>query len=103
MEVIDVRTIAPLDEETIGRSARKTGRVVLVTEAVRDYGPANEWGMVVMEHAFEYLQAPVMRVTGRNFAHPVCQQHRERRLAGYPGGRPGDPRRGGMVMEAWQI
>jgi pyruvate/2-oxoglutarate/acetoin dehydrogenase E1 component len=65
VEVVDVRTIAPLDEETIGVSARKTGRVVLVTEACRDYGPANEWGMVVMEYAFEYLKAPVTRVTGR--------------------------------------
>jgi len=65
VEVVDVRTIAPLDEESIGASARKTGRVVLVTEACRDYGPANEWGMVVMERAFEYLKAPVTRVTGR--------------------------------------
>lgn len=66
VEVIDVRTIAPLDEKIIGRSARKTGRVVLVSEACRDYGPANEWGMVVMEQAFEFLQAPVKRVTGRH-------------------------------------
>ena len=72
VEVIDVRTIAPLDEETIGSSARKTGRVVLVTEACRDYGPANEWGMVVMERAFEYLKAPVMRVTGRHSPIPFA-------------------------------
>ena len=72
VEVIDVRTIAPLDEETIGRSAIKTGRVVLVTEAVRDYGPANEWGMVVVERAFEYLQAPVKRLTGRTSPIPFA-------------------------------
>lgn len=65
VEVVDVRTISPLDADTIGASARKTGRVVLVAEAVRDYGPTGEWGMVVMEQAFEYLKAPVKRVTGR--------------------------------------
>lgn len=72
VEVIDVCTIAPLDEETIGQSACKTGRVVLVSEACRDYGPANEWGMVVMERAFEYLQAPVVRVTGRHTPIPFA-------------------------------
>jgi len=72
VEVIDVRTIAPLDEEAIGKSARKTGRVVLVTEACRDYGPASEWGMVVMEHAFEYLKAPVTRLAGRHSPIPFA-------------------------------
>jgi len=65
VEVVDVCTISPLDEETIGASAAKTGRVVLVAEACRSYGPTGEWGMVVMERAFDYLQAPVVRVTGR--------------------------------------
>jgi len=72
VEVIDVRTIAPLDEKTIGSSVRKTGRVVLVTEACRDYGPANEWGMVVIEQAFEYLKAPVRRLTGRHSPIPFA-------------------------------
>jgi pyruvate/2-oxoglutarate/acetoin dehydrogenase E1 component len=49
----------------IGESARKTGRVVLVAEACRSYGPTGEWGMVAMEQAFDYLQAPIVRVTGR--------------------------------------
>ncbi len=66
VEVIDVRTISPLDEETIGRSARKTGRVVVAAEAVRSYGPTGEWAMAVMEQAFDYLHAPIVRVTGRN-------------------------------------
>jgi pyruvate/2-oxoglutarate/acetoin dehydrogenase E1 component len=65
VEVVDVRTVSPLDEETIGRSARKTGRVVVAAEACRSYGPTGEWGMVVMEQAFEYLKAPILRVTGR--------------------------------------
>lgn len=65
VEVVDVRTISPLDEDTIGRSARKTGRVVLVAEPCRSYGPTGEWAMVVIERAFDYLQAPIIRVTGR--------------------------------------
>jgi len=72
VEVVDVRTVSPLDEETIGRSARKTGRVVLVAEACRSYGPTGEWGMVVMEQAFDYLQAPVVRVTGRHSPIPFA-------------------------------
>jgi len=65
VEVVDVRTVSPLDEDTIGRSVRKTGRAVLVAEACRSYGPTGEWGMVVMEQAFDYLNAPIIRVTGR--------------------------------------
>jgi pyruvate/2-oxoglutarate/acetoin dehydrogenase E1 component len=72
VEVVDVRTISPLDEETIGASARKTGRVVLVAEACRSYGPTGEWGMVVVEQAFDYLEAPIVRVTGRTTPIPFA-------------------------------
>ncbi len=72
VEVVDVRTISPLDEDTIGASVRKTGRAVLVAEACRSYGPTGEWGMVVMERAFDYLQAPIVRVTGRNTPIPFA-------------------------------
>lgn len=72
VEVIDVRTISPLDEQTIGASARKTGRVVVAAEACRSYGPANEWGMVVMEQAFDFLRAPVIRVAGRDTPIPFA-------------------------------
>src|SRR5207244_8229565 len=72
VEVVDWRTISRLDEATIGRSVRKTGRAVLVAEACRSYGPSGEWGMVVMEQAFDYLQAPIMRVTGRQSPVPFA-------------------------------
>jgi pyruvate/2-oxoglutarate/acetoin dehydrogenase E1 component len=72
VEVIDVRTISPLDEDTIGESVRKTGRAVVVAEACRSYGPTGEWGMVVLEQAFDYLQAPIVRVTGRNSPVPFA-------------------------------
>ncbi len=72
VEVVDVRTISPLDEDTIGRSARKTGRIVLVAEPCRSYGPTGEWAMIVVEQAFDYLQAPIMRVTGRSSPIPFA-------------------------------
>jgi pyruvate/2-oxoglutarate/acetoin dehydrogenase E1 component len=72
VEVVDVRTVSPLDEETIGESVRKTGRAVVVAEACRSYGPTGEWGMVVMERAFEYLKAPVVRVAGRHSSVPFA-------------------------------
>lgn len=72
VEVVDVRTISPLDEDTIGASVRKTGRAVLVAEACRSYGPTGEWGMVVMEQAFDYLQAPIVRVAGRDTPIPFA-------------------------------
>lgn len=72
VEVVDVRTISPLDEETIGASAAKTGRVVLVAEPCRSYGPAGEWAMVVIERAFDYLQSPIVRVTGRHSPIPFA-------------------------------
>jgi pyruvate/2-oxoglutarate/acetoin dehydrogenase E1 component len=72
VEVVDVRTISPLDEETIGESVRKTGRAVVVAEACRSYGPTGEWGMVVVEQAFDYLEAPVVRVAGRDSPIPFA-------------------------------
>ncbi|MFB0545529.1 MAG: alpha-ketoacid dehydrogenase subunit beta [Anaerolineae bacterium] len=72
VEVVDVRTISPLDEETIGQSVRKTGRAVLVAEACRSYGPTGEWGMVVIEQAFDYLKVPIVRVAARNSPIPFA-------------------------------
>ena len=72
VEVVDVRTMSPLDHETIGASARKTGRVVVVAEACEQYGPANEWAMVAIEQAWDQLRAPVVRVAGRNSPIPFA-------------------------------
>lgn len=72
VEVVDVRTISPLDERTIGASVRKTGRAVVVAEACRSYGPTSEWAMVAMEHAFDYLEAPIVRVAGRDTPIPFA-------------------------------
>ena len=72
VEVVDVRTVAPLDADTIGASARKTGRVVAVGGAGGQYGPANEWAIVAVEQAWDQLVAPVVRVTGRNSPIPFA-------------------------------
>jgi pyruvate/2-oxoglutarate/acetoin dehydrogenase E1 component len=72
VEVVDVRTISPLDEETIGQSVRKTGRAVLVAEACRSYGPTGEWAMIAIEKAFDVMKAPPVRVTGRTSPVPFA-------------------------------
>lgn len=72
LEVADVQSMSPLDEETIGRSACKTGRVILLSEACRSYGPTGEWAAVVVEKAFDYLKAPIIRLVGRNSPIPFA-------------------------------
>lgn len=63
-EVIDLETLSPLDGETLADSVRKTGRVLIVTEAPPSYGPAGEIAMQVIEGAFFSLTAPIRRVSG---------------------------------------
>ena len=64
IELIDLRTLYPLDIETITESAKKTGRVVLVHEAPKTAGLGAEIATLIMEHCFLHLEAPVQRVTG---------------------------------------
>jgi len=61
-EVIDLRTVQPLDIDTVVESARKTNRIVVVHEAVRFGGLGAEIAAQVQEHAFDHLDAPVARV-----------------------------------------
>lgn len=62
VEVIDLRSIQPWDRECVLASVRRTGRLVVAHEAVRDFGVGAEIAAFVGEHAFASLQAPVMRV-----------------------------------------
>ena len=64
IELIDLRTIDPLDTETIVNSVRKTGRAVVVHEAPRNCGLGGEIATRIMEQAFLHLEAPIQRVTG---------------------------------------
>ena len=71
VEVIDLRTIAPMDEEAIAESVNKTGRAVVVHEAAKTGGVAAEVVAVINEHSLYSLLAPVERVTGPDTAFPV--------------------------------
>jgi pyruvate dehydrogenase E1 component beta subunit len=64
IELIDLRTISPLDTNTIVNSVRKTGRAIIVHEAPKTCGLGAEIAARVMEHCFLYLEAPIQRVTG---------------------------------------
>ncbi len=64
VEVIDLRTLVPLDVEAVISSVKKTGRVVILHEAPRTCGFGSELAALINDKAFEYLQAPIERVTG---------------------------------------
>jgi pyruvate dehydrogenase E1 component beta subunit len=71
-EVIDLRTIRPMDIETVIRSVQKTNRCVAVEEGFPQSGVTAEIGMKIMEAAFDYLDAPVARVTGKDVPMPYA-------------------------------
>jgi pyruvate/2-oxoglutarate/acetoin dehydrogenase E1 component len=70
VEVVDPRTLAPLDIDTIAGSVRKTHRAVIVHEACRTGGFGAEIGMRIMETAFDSLDAPIVRVCGADVPMP---------------------------------
>jgi 2-oxoisovalerate dehydrogenase E1 component subunit beta len=69
-EVIDLRTLLPLDLETIVASVKKTGRCVIAHEATRTCGYGAELAALVQEHCFYHLEAPIVRVTGFDTPYP---------------------------------
>jgi len=71
-EVIDLRTIRPMDTDTIIASVQKTGRCVTVEEGWPQSGVGAEIAMRVMERAFDWLDAPVIRVTGKDVPMPYA-------------------------------
>jgi pyruvate dehydrogenase E1 component subunit beta len=71
-EVVDVRTIRPLDTDTIVKSVMKTGRAVTVEEGWQQSGVGAEIAARIMEHAFDYLDAPVARVSGKDVPMPYA-------------------------------
>jgi pyruvate dehydrogenase E1 component beta subunit len=70
-EVIDLRTLKPLDTEAVSASVKKTGRAIVVHEAQRTCGLGAEVASQIMEHCFLHLQAPVVRVTGFDTVLPL--------------------------------
>jgi pyruvate dehydrogenase E1 component subunit beta len=71
-EVIDLRTLKPMDIETIVESVKKTGRAVTVEEGWQQSGVGAEIAARIMEQAFDYLDAPVLRVSGKNVPMPYA-------------------------------
>ena len=63
VEVVDLRTLVPLDRETVCQSARKTSKVLLLHEDTRTGGMAGELAVTITESVFEYLDGPIVRVT----------------------------------------
>jgi len=73
-EIIDVRSLWPLDLDTIVASVQKTGRCVVVHEATRTSGFGGELVALVQEHCFYHLEAPIERVTGWDTPYPHAQE-----------------------------
>jgi pyruvate dehydrogenase E1 component beta subunit len=71
-EVIDLRTLRPMDTDTIIASVKKTGRAVTVEEGWQQSGVGAEIAARIMEHAFDYLDAPVARVSGKDVPMPYA-------------------------------
>jgi len=71
-EVIDLRTLRPMDTDTIIASVKKTGRAVTVEEGWQQNGVGAEIAARIMEHAFDYLDAPVGRVSGKDVPMPYA-------------------------------
>ncbi len=71
-EVIDLRTLRPMDTDTIVASVKKTGRAVTVEEGWQQSGVGAEIAARIMEHAFDYLDAPVLRVSGKDVPMPYA-------------------------------
>src|SRR5919202_6954299 len=80
-EVIDLRSLRPFDEDTIVESVKKTHRAVVVQEQWRWFGVAGEVSAIIQEQAFDYLDAPVQRVSGVEAPGPYA---RNLELAAFP-------------------
>lgn len=75
IEVVDLRTLVPLDEDTLLESVKKTGRCVVVYEAPKTCGYGAELSAIVAERAIEYLEGPVVRVAGFDTPFPYTLEH----------------------------
>jgi pyruvate dehydrogenase E1 component beta subunit len=73
-EVIDPRTLVPLDKDSLIKSVAKTGRVVIVHEAHRRAGPGAEIAAILAEEAIEYLDGPIIRIGAMNVPLPYSPE-----------------------------
>jgi len=70
VEVVDLRTLTPLDKDTILESVEKTGRAIVVHEAVKRGGIGGDIASMIMEEAYDDLDGPVVRICGKNTTIP---------------------------------
>ncbi len=75
VEVVDLRSLVPLDIETIISSVKKTGRAVVVYEAPKTGGFGSEIAAIIAERAIEYLEGPILRVAGLDTPFPYTFEH----------------------------
>ena len=73
LEVVDLRSLVPFDDETVCASVRRTGRAVVVHEATGFGGPGAEIAARVTERCFHHLEAPVLRVGGYHLPYPPAR------------------------------
>ena len=71
VEVIDLRSLKPLDLETIINSVKKTEKVAIVSEAYKTLNFATEIAMLISENAFDHLDAPILRITSEDVPVPM--------------------------------
>ena len=74
VEVVDPRTLVPLDKETLIASARKTSRVVIAHEAHKRLGPGAEIAALLAEEAIGYMDGPIVRVAAKNVPLPYSPE-----------------------------
>ena len=113
LEVIDLRSLSPIDMNTVAASVRKTGRVVVTHEAARQAGVGAELVASITEQCFAYLEAPPQRVTGHDIPYPPSKLEKhhvpdldrilfavdrvlERETPGMPGGASASTVEGGV-------
>ena len=77
LEVIDLRSVSPLDTDTVVESVQRTGRLIVVHEAPQSFGVGAEIAARVTEQAFYSLEAPVLRVTGFDTPYPPSRLEHE--------------------------
>jgi 2-oxoisovalerate dehydrogenase E1 component beta subunit len=80
IEIVDVRSLCPLDSETILASVRKTGKVVIAHEATRSCGVGAEVAALIAQEAFEHLDAPIVRLTAPDVPIPFSPPLEQRVL-----------------------
>ncbi len=77
VEVVDLRTVSPLDRETIVQTVRKTNKVILLHEDVRTGGIAGEIAAIINEQAFDDLDGPIVRITALDTPVPFSPPQEE--------------------------